>query len=363
VPHLLFTYGTLHLPRVQRLVFGRELPSAADAVLGYVLTEVEIADPEVVATSGSAVHPMLRATGDPDDRVEGHVLELDDSELAAADAYEVDAYRRVEVPLRSGRTAWAYVLAGDGSAGDADYEAIGTGYVRYRRPDPAIAAALTDALGTARSVVNIGAGAGSYEPRDREVTAVEPSATMRAQRPADLAVAIDASAERLPFADGAFDAAMATFTVHQWSDLTAGLNEMRRVAAGPCVVLTCDPALLDRFWLTEYAPEVIETEARRYPDPALIAELLGGGVVRAVPIPLACTDGFGEAYYGRPEALLDPGARRANSAWSFVPPSVHARFERELAADLASGRWDRRHGHLRTQPAFEGSLVLVVSHP
>jgi len=275
--------------------------------------------------------------------------------------YEVDAYRRVEVPLRSGRTAWVYVLAGDGSAGDADYAAIGTGYARYRRPDPAIADALADALGTARTVVNIGAGAGSYEPRDRDVTAVEPSATMRAQRPSDLVPAIEASAERLPFEDRTFEAAMATFTVHQWSDLVAGLGEMRRVTAGPCAVLTCDPALLDRFWLAEYAPEVIETEARRYPDPALIAELLGGGEVRSVPIPWACTDGFGEAYYGRPESLLDPGARRANSAWSFVAPSVHERFERELKGDLESGRWDRRHGHLRTQAAFDGSLVLVVS--
>lgn len=360
--HLLFTYGTLHLPHVQRTVFGRELPGEPDAVVGHRLTDVEITDPVVIAASGTAIHPMLEPSSDPADRVDGHVLALDDDQLAAADAYEVDAYRRVEVRLTSGRTAWVYALANtDGSAGDADYGTIGVDYASYRQPEPAILAAISEALGPAESVLNVGAGAGSYEPRDRDMTAVEPSATMRAQRPAHVVEAIDASAEDLPFPDGAFDAAMATFTVHQWADLKAGLREMRRVTSGPCVVLTCDPSLLDRFWLAEYAPEVIETEARRYPDPAVVADLLGGGEVRLVPIPLTCTDGFGEAYYGRPEALLDPGARRANSAWSFVDPAVHTRFERELGADLASGRWDERHGHLRTQPTFHGSLVLVVA--
>lgn len=250
----------------------------------------------------------------------------------------------------------------DGSAGDADYGSIGGGYSRYRRPDPQIAAAIVAALGGATTVLNVGAGAGSYEPLDRSVTAVEPSRTMREQRPPHLPVAVEAAAESLPFADGAFDAAMASFTVHQWGDLGAGLAEVRRVTTGPVVVLTCDPALLQRFWLAEYAPEVIATEGRRYPAPAHVAELLGGVTrVLPVPIPLHCTDGFGEAYYGRPEALLDPGARRANSAWSFVDAEVGERFERELSADLNSGRWDERYGGLRTQPEFDGSLVLVVS--
>jgi len=252
----------------------------------------------------------------------------------------------------------------DGSAGDADYGSIGTDYARYRRPDPRIAAAIHAALGDAESVLNIGAGAGSYEPADRDVTAVEPSASMRAQRPANLATAIDASAEHLPFADGGFDAAMASFTVHQWSDLAAGLSELRRVTRGPIVILSCDPDALDRFWLTDYAPEVIATEASRYPAPAEIARLLGGTVtVYPVPIPHDCTDGFGEAYYGRPEALLDPGARRANSAWSFVGAEVERRFERELRADLDSGAWDARHGALRAQPEFDGSLRLIVALP
>jgi SAM-dependent methyltransferase len=251
----------------------------------------------------------------------------------------------------------------DGSAGDADYGRIGGGYTAYRQPEPEIGAAIHRALGDARTVLNVGAGAGSYEPRDREVTAVEPSAQMRTQRPADRVAAIDGVAEELPFADDTFDAAMATFTVHQWSDLTAGLAEVRRVTRGPVVVLTCDPTLLQKFWLYEYAPEAIDTEARRYPSVEAITSGLGGGQIASLPIPLNCSDGFGEAYYGRPERLLDPGARKANSAWSFVAPEVHERFETTLGRDLADGTWDTTHGHLRTQPHFDGSLVLIVSDP
>ena len=251
----------------------------------------------------------------------------------------------------------------DGSAGDANYGRIGAGYANYRQPEPQIAALIRRALGEAKTVLNVGAGAGSYEPRDLAVTAVEPSASMRAQRPAHLPVAIDAQAEKLPFADQSFDAAMATFTVHQWADLGAGLREMRRVTRGPVVVMSCAPDELDRFWLNDYAPEAIEVEAGRFPTLGDIAARLGGRVeVLPVPIPLRCSDGFGEAYYGRPEMLLDAGARQACSAWSFVAPEVVQRFVGALQRDLDSGEWDRRHGHLRQQPSFEGSLKLIVAH-
>ncbi len=255
--------------------------------------------------------------------------------------------------------------AADGSAGDADYSVIGRGYAAYRQPEPQFMASIEDALGSARTVLNVGAGAGSYEPRDRQVTAVEPSESMRAQRPTWLVKAVDAFAEDLPFADDSFDAAMATFSVHQWTNLEAGLREMRRVTRGPVVILTCDPMLLDRFWLHEYAPETIEVEADRYPSPSRIAEILGADPdvsITHVPIPLLCSDGFGEAYYGRPERLLEPGARLANSAWSFVDPSVADRFVARLSADLQSGEWDRRFGRLRAQPHFYGSLVLVIAN-
>jgi SAM-dependent methyltransferase len=252
----------------------------------------------------------------------------------------------------------------DGSAGDANYGAIGAGYASYRQPEPAIAALIEKALGPARTVLNVGAGAGSYEPRGRDVTAVEPSASMRAQRPAELVAAIDAVAEKLPFPAQYFDAAMATFTVHQWSDLEAGLAEMRRVTRGPVVILSCAPELVQRFWLNDYAPLVLAAEARRYPALDRIAAALGGRAeMLPVPIPLLCRDGFGEAYYGRPEYFLDDGARLANSAWSFVGAPTAAGYVAHLARDLDSGAWDERYRDLRRQPSYEGSLRLVVSRP
>lgn len=253
---------------------------------------------------------------------------------------------------------------GDGSAGDANYGTIGVRYTAYRQPEPEFEAAILAALGGARRVLNVGAGAGSYEPRDRDVTAVEPSATMRVQRPPELTEAVDAVAEHLPFEDGAFDAAMATFTVHQWPSLEAGLAEVRRVTTGPVVVMTCDPERLTRFWLNDYSPEVLVVEASRYPSVDSVAAALGRhSRVENIPIPLACADGFNEAYYGRPEMLLDPGARLANSAWSFVPPDAVDRAVSTLREDLGSGTWDARHGALRTTPHFAGSLILIVDSP
>jgi SAM-dependent methyltransferase len=249
----------------------------------------------------------------------------------------------------------------DGSAGDANYGRIGEGYTEYRQPDPAIAAFIEKALGDAATILNVGAGAGSYEPSERHVTAVEPSAAMREQRPAHLSRAIDATAESLPFESGSFDVSMATFSVHQWSDLAKGIAEMRRVTRGPVLILTCDPAALRDTWLYEYAPEMIDVEARRYPSMQRIRLGLGTGAeVLPVPIPLNCTDGFSEAYYGRPERLLESGARRANSAWSFVDSEAEVRFVDKLEADLVAGIWDRKHGMLRNLPFFEGSLRLIV---
>jgi hypothetical protein len=251
----------------------------------------------------------------------------------------------------------------DGSAGDVDYSPLARGYPAYRRPDPRIESAIVSALGDARTVLNVGAGAGSYEPIDRTVTAVEPSASMRAQRPPGRP-AIDATAESLPFDDDSFDASMATFSVHQWSHLEMGLAEMRRVTRGPVAILSADPATIERFWLSDYAPEVMATEASRYPAINRIAQALGGDVeVVVVPVPFDCVDGFNQAYFGRPELLLDPGARAANSAWSFVGSEVEERFALELSADLASGAWDQKYGYLRDQRDFDGALRLVVARP
>jgi len=249
----------------------------------------------------------------------------------------------------------------DGSAGDADYGVIGRAYATYRQPDPAIAKEIHAALGGARTILNVGADAGSYEPVDRDVTAVEPSASMRAQRPAALARAIDAVAERLPFADASFEASKAIFTIHQWKSLGAGLREVRRVTRGPVVIMSCAPDLVERFWLARYAPRMAAIEASRYPRAEQLAAALGEIEVQTVPIPLNCTDGFNEAYYGRPERFLDEGARRANSAWSFVDQATSDGYVAHLRRDLHDGTWDAQHGHLRGQPEFEGALQLFIS--
>lgn len=252
----------------------------------------------------------------------------------------------------------------DGSAGDADYGRIGRGYADIRQPDPRIEAIVWTALGDAQSVVNVGAGAGSYEPHDRDVTAVEPSASMRAERPADRVPAVDATAEHLPFPDDTFDAAMASITIHQWPDLEAGLREMRRVARGPVVILTFTPDVPEPWWQPVYVPELFEVEANRMPRLDRVAEALGGNVdVRVVPVPADCTDGFGQAFFARPERTLEPEVRRAMSAWSFVDEAVEQRYVTELGADLESGAWDVRWGHFRRLTEFDVGLRLVVATP
>jgi SAM-dependent methyltransferase len=187
---------------------------------------------------------------------------------------------------------------------------------------------------------------------------------MRAQRPAHLNAAVDAVAEHLPFADGDFDAAMATSTVHQWPDLEAGLREMRRVTRGPIVIFTSAPEALQRWWLNDYAPLVLAAEARRHPAINRITTALGGVCeISPVPIPLDCRDGFNEAYYGRPEMLLEENARLACSSWNFVDEPTHKANVAHLHRDLESGAWDRINGALRTLPAFHGSLRLIVAPP
>jgi SAM-dependent methyltransferase len=233
-----------------------------------------------------------------------------------------------------------------------------------RRTDPRIARYVHAALGPARTVVNVGAGAGSYEPVGRDVTPVEPSSAMRAQRPDHLAPAVDAVAEALPFPNDCFDAAMATVTVHQWRDLDQGLREMRRVSRGPVVILTFDGDALADFWLAEYAPELIAAERSRYPAISHLREVLGGSsTVTEIPIPIDCVDGFGEAFYARPERLLDERVRRAQSGWGFVDSQAATRAVDLLRSELASGEWDRKYGALRQLPEYNGSLRLVVANP
>jgi SAM-dependent methyltransferase len=250
-------------------------------------------------------------------------------------------------------------------AGDTDYESTSHGYEEQRRPDPRIAAMIRKYLGDAQSVLNVGAGAGSYEPRDRYVLAVEPSAAMRARRSATSAVpAISATAEVLPFDDASIDAAMAIFTVHQWADPARGLAELRRVTRGPVVIMTLDVDSLPGFWLGEYLPERLAAERGRFPTVSAIRTAMGGrSEVVPIPIPLDCTDGFLEAFYGRPESLLDPHVRAAQSGWQFISNDIATAGLRRLADDLAAGIWDERHGHLRTQSSYTGPLILITAEP
>jgi SAM-dependent methyltransferase len=242
-----------------------------------------------------------------------------------------------------------------------DYERHGRTYARHRRPDPRIAARIHAALGDARTVLNVGAGTGSYEPSDRWVLAVEPSATMRAQRPAGAAPAIAARAEALPLDDGAVDAAMACVTIHHWESPEAGLAELRRVARGPVVVFTFE---LDRLpaWQLEYLREGVAKERPRFPALDDVAAALGGRTrVERIPTPGDCRDGFFEAFWRRPEALLDPAVRGAQSMWALLEPGVEQRIVDRLAAALGSGAWDAEHGHLREQENLQGALRLVIS--
>jgi SAM-dependent methyltransferase len=248
-------------------------------------------------------------------------------------------------------------------AARVDYETHGLGYARQRRADPRIAARIEAALGGARTVVNVGAGAGSYEPRDRWVLGVEPSATMRAQRPADAAPCLAASAESLPLDDDLVDAAMACVTVHHWQDRAAGLAELRRVARGPVVVFTFELADLIP-WQRDYFREAVALEQPRFGQIEEVAAELGGEVrVETIPTPADCIDGFFEAFWNRPEPLLDPTVRTSQSIWQLLDPCVEERIFERLARDLESGRWDEENGELRGQTGYEGSLRLVISEP
>jgi len=241
------------------------------------------------------------------------------------------------------------------------YDTIGATYTVTRRTEPRIAARVWAALGDARTVLNVGAGTGSYEPPGRDVTAVEPSALMRAQRPAGSARCVAAVAESLPFEDKSFDAAMAFATVHHWQDPIAGLREMRRVARRVVVFThdSSDTGWLRRFWLTrDYLPEVADFLVSR---PSLTEQARAiGARIEPVPIPWDCADGFFEAYWRRPEAYLDDHIRRGVSVWARVGPDAEQRAVLSLRDDLASGLWAERNRDLVDLEAAELGLRLLI---
>ena len=240
------------------------------------------------------------------------------------------------------------------------YDDIGRGYARARVPDPHIAAQIHAALGDARSIVNVGAGSGSYEPHDRRVVALDPSPVMLAQRAHDAAPAVCGMAEALPFADGMFDAALATLTLHHWRDLAGGIAELRRVARR-AVVFTFDTVFeLDQWIVREYLPEMAGQQVFDFPVIEDLVAMLDA-TVEVVPIPRDCIDGFTGAYWARPEAYLDPAIRAGMSSMQTLDRAlVESRMAR-LAEDLASGAWDERNGHLRDLDELDLGYRLLVS--
>ncbi|MEL6505503.1 MAG: class I SAM-dependent methyltransferase [Pseudomonadota bacterium] len=240
----------------------------------------------------------------------------------------------------------------------AKYDIIGLDYANLRRPDPRIAAQIHAALGDAKTIVNVGAGAGGYEPPDRAVTAVEPSQTMIDQRPATAAPAIQGNAENLPFPDDSFDAAMASLTIHHWTDHAKGLQEMRRVSRGPVVLFTFDPTPRD-FWLWHYFPGLAALDAHIMPPMTFYESVLGPVDIHPIPIPADCTDGFLCAYWKRPAAYLDDKIRTGMSSFHAMD-AVEAGLE-NLAHDLETGTWEQQNADLLNKNALDMGYRLVIS--
>ena len=243
------------------------------------------------------------------------------------------------------------------------YDAIGIDYSQVRRPDARVEELLHRPLGRAAPILNVGAGAGSYEPTDRPVVAVEPSPTMVEQRAAGSAPVVRGVAEHLPFADRTFGGAMALLTIHHWPDPIAGLRELRRVTRGPVVVLTFDHAVHAQQWLVaEYLPAMRELDTD-VPSTDEVAEALGGGTVEVLPVPHDCRDGFCHSWWRRPEAYLEPAVRAGISGIARLPePTVRAAMAR-LAADLESGAWHRTHPELLAADEIDAGYRVVVSDP
>jgi SAM-dependent methyltransferase len=257
-------------------------------------------------------------------------------------------------------------LTGQSDIGEVRYDRIGGSYARTRREDPRLARSIAEALGTAQTVVNVGAGTGSYEPQDVHVVAIEPSDVMAAQRPPGLAPAIRSGAAQLPLRDRSVDAAMAILSIHHWDgDQERGVRELRRVARDTVVILTYDPEVSARMWLmADYLPEVADLDRTIFPAPAVLASWLGGSTrLEIVPIPRDTEDWTLGSFWAHPERVLDPLARSATSGFARMDEEVVDRVVQAVKRDLESGEWDRRHGHLRKLDAFDAGVRLLIATP
>lgn len=242
------------------------------------------------------------------------------------------------------------------------YDQIGVGYSRSRRADPRVAAQIDAALGGARTVLNVGAGTGSYEPMTREVTAVEPSSEMIAQRPVGAAPVVQESAEKLPFPDDHFDAAMAVLTVHHWADADAGLREMQRVARQRILVVAFDPSALHELWIArDYFPEMLRLNRRSSGSGRELSAALGGANLTPILVPRDCSDLFFAALWARPEMLFEDEVVRPMWVWQNISEKARQEGRKRLAADLQSGLWERHYGHLRELGELDVGLQMVVA--
>lgn len=245
-------------------------------------------------------------------------------------------------------------------AGDR-YDTIGRTYNQTRREDPRVAAIVHAGLGSATSVVNVGAGSGNYEPRDRTVVAVEPSRQMIDQRADDRAPAVRGVAEHLPFTDDRFDAAMAILTVHHWSDPVRGLRELARVA-GRQVVFYFEPLRTHAFWALDYFPAALDLPTEKDPPgEALLRAHLDVREIREIPVPHDCVDGFGAAFWARPDAYCDPTVQAGMSWLAMLPDADRSTGASRLRRDIDSGEWHRRYGHLLDHETYDAGYRLAIA--
>lgn len=300
------------------------------------------------------------------DRQKVVLLRFDDERSFEAWAQSPD-YREIALDRQAGAEGPVLLVHGlPAAARGPRYDVIGPGYARVRREDPEIRRRIHAALGDARTVVNVGAGAGSYEPRDRYVVAIEPSKVMAEQRPRDLAPAIRASADDLPLGDGSVDAAMAILAMHHWDEAQErGIRELRRVARGPVVVLTYDPRVSGEMWLLrDYLREVAELDQAIFPPPEQLARWLGGNVdTEAVPLSRETPDWMLGSYWAHPERVLDADARAATSGFALMPREVVERVVAKLARDLDDGTWERNHVELHGLDTLDVGLRLITARP
>ena len=242
-----------------------------------------------------------------------------------------------------------------------DYDRNKHCYLFVRKSDPHINTYVTSGLRGMRTVINVGAGTGSYEPEDKYVVAIEPSADMRNIR---LEVghnpALNSFADSLPFDDQSFDASLAVLTIHHWLNIEKGLMELKRVTKKRIVILTFDPKKLDLFWNIDYFPAVVNVERKRYPEIEQIKKIIGlTPKITNIKIPFNCVDGFQEAYYGRPEYFLKEEVRQSQSAWSFISKDLEFRYVANLKKELSNGEWERKYGYHRHMKEFEGAYRMI----